>query len=192
MERRGIHYFNMAKISFTRAAWILSLPNTIGILFLIWANSFFQDHYAGLFFYNFWVFLVILVVPFLAYMVFEYTKVWSGEIDIANQKSWGAAHNPMRELLLETSRDVKELKALVTRLQGAPVGAGAGSSSSFSEVGDIEPGAADKQNLERTKEYMVKTARSLKELEEKAMIREKEYRQRLDALEEREKRAIRK
>ena len=117
MERRGIHYFNMAKIAFTRASWILSLPNTIGILFLIWTNVFFQDHYAGVFFYNFWVFMVILVVPFAAYMVFEYTKVWSGEIDIANQKSWGAAHNPLREMLIDTNKEVRELRKLVESLK---------------------------------------------------------------------------
>ena len=117
MERRGIHYFNMAKIAFTRASWILSLPNTIGILFLIWTNVFFQEHYAGVFFYNFWVFMVILVVPFAAYMVFEYTKVWSGEIDIANQKSWGAAHNPLREMLIDTNKEVRELRKLVESLK---------------------------------------------------------------------------
>jgi len=117
LERRGIHYFNMAKIAFTRASWILSLPNTIGILFLIWTNVFFQDHYAGVFFYNFWVFMVILVVPFAAYMVFEYTKVWSGEIDIANQKSWGAAHNPLREMLIDTNKEVRELRKLVESLK---------------------------------------------------------------------------
>lgn len=117
MERRGIHYFNMAKIAFTRASWILSLPNTIGILFLIWTNVFFQEHYAGVFFYNFWVFMVILVVPFAAYMVFEYTKVWSGEIDIANQKSWGAAHNPLREMLIDTNKEVRELRKLVEGLE---------------------------------------------------------------------------
>ena len=122
MERRGIHYYNIAKIAFTRAAWILSLPNTIGILFLIWTNGFFQDHYAGLFFYNFWMFLVILVVPFVAYMVFEYTRVWSGEIDIANQKSWGAAHNPMRDMLIDTNREVQKLRKIVEDLKTAGVG----------------------------------------------------------------------
>jgi hypothetical protein len=122
VERRGIHYYNIAKISFTRAAWILSLPNTIGILFLIWTNAFFQDRYAGLFFNNFWVFLVILVVPFVAYMVFEYTRVWSGEIDISNQKSWGAAHNPMREMLIDTNREVRELRKLVESLKDAGAG----------------------------------------------------------------------
>ena len=117
MERRGIHYYNIAKIAFTRAAWILSLPNTVGILFLIWTNAFFQDRYASLFFNNFWVFMVILVVPFAAYMVFEYTRVWSGEIDISNQKSWGAAHNPMREILLETNKEVRELRKMVESMK---------------------------------------------------------------------------
>lgn len=115
----------MAKIAYTRAGWVLSLPNTIGILFLIWTNAFFQDHYAGLFLGNFWVFMFILVVPFVAYMVFEYTRVWSAEIDIANQKSWGATHNPMRELLLQTNTEVRELKKLVERLQTERAGAGA-------------------------------------------------------------------
>ncbi len=117
MERRGIHYYNMAKIAFTRAAWILSLPNTIGILFLIWTNGFFQDHYAGLFFYNFWVFMVILVVPFMAYMVFEYRRVWSAEIEIGNQKSWEVGYNPVRDLLKENARELRELRALVEKLE---------------------------------------------------------------------------
>ena len=113
LERTPVHYYNIAKIAFTRAGWILSLPNTIGILFLIWTNAFFQDHYAGIFFNNFWVFLVLLVIPFAAYMVFEYTRVWSAEIDISNQKAWGAAHNPARELLIETNREVRELRRIV-------------------------------------------------------------------------------
>ena len=117
VQKSGIHYFNMGKIAYTRAGWVLSLPNTIGILFLIWTNSFFQEHYAGLFFYNFWVFMVILVVPFAAYMVFEYTRVWSAEIDIANQKSWDATNNPVRELLLETNRQIKELRGMVESLK---------------------------------------------------------------------------
>lgn len=125
LERTPIHYYNMAKIAYTRAGWVLSLPNTIGILFLIWTNAFFQDHYAGLFMGNFWVFMFILVVPFVAYMVFEYTRVWSAEIDIANQKSWGAAHNPMRELLIQTNREVGELRKLVERLVAERAGAGA-------------------------------------------------------------------
>ena len=123
MEKRGIHYYNIAKIAYTRAGWILSIPNTLGILFLIWTNGFFQDHYAGYFFYNFWAFMAMLVVPFAAYMVFEYAKVWSGEIDIANQKSWGAAHNPMREMLIDTNREVHELRKLHENLNNEGAGA---------------------------------------------------------------------
>jgi hypothetical protein len=49
VQKSGVHYFNMGKIAYTRAGWVLSLPNTIGILFLIWTNGFFQEHYAGFF-----------------------------------------------------------------------------------------------------------------------------------------------
>ena len=117
MEKKGVHYFNMAKIAYTRAGWVLSLPNTMGILFLIWANAYFQDNYAQYFLWNFWLFLVVLVVPYAAYMVFEYRRVWSAEIEIANQKSWNVGYNPVRDLLQENARELRELKALVQKLE---------------------------------------------------------------------------
>jgi hypothetical protein len=119
LKTSGIHYFNMGKIAFTRAAWVLSLPNTIGILFLIWANTYFQTNYASVFLYNFWIFLVCIIVPFMGYMVFEYKRVWSAEIEIANKKSWHVGYNPFREMLIDTNRDVKELKKLVKQLRAA-------------------------------------------------------------------------
>jgi hypothetical protein len=117
LEKKGVHYFNMAKIAYTRAGWVLSLPNTMGILFLIWANAYFQDNYAQYFLWNFWLFLVVLVVPYAAYMVFEYRRVWSAEIEIANQKSWNVGYNPVRDLLQENARELRELKALVQKLE---------------------------------------------------------------------------
>lgn len=117
MEKNGVHYFNMAKIAYTRAGWVLSLPNTIGILFLIWANAYFQQNYAQYFLFNFWLFLVVLVVPYAAYMVFEYRRVWSAEIEIANQKSWSVGYNPVRDLLQENARELRELKSLVQKLE---------------------------------------------------------------------------
>jgi hypothetical protein len=117
LEKNGVHYFNMAKIAYTRAGWVLSLPNTIGILFLIWANAYFQDNYAQYFLFNFWLFLVVLVVPYAAYMVFEYRRVWSAEIEIANQKSWSVGYNPVRDLLQENARELRELKSLVQKLE---------------------------------------------------------------------------
>jgi hypothetical protein len=117
LEKNGVHYFNMAKIAYTRAGWVLSLPNTIGILFLIWANAYFQENYAQYFLFNFWLFLVVLVVPYAAYMVFEYRRVWSAEIEIANQKSWSVGYNPVRDLLQENARELRELKSLVQKLE---------------------------------------------------------------------------
>ena len=117
MEKNGVHYFNMAKIAYTRAGWVLSLPNTIGILFLIWTNAYFQGNYAQYFYYNFWFFMVCLVVPFIAYMVFEYKRVWSAEIEISNQRSWEVGHNPVRDLLKDNARELRELKAMVQRLE---------------------------------------------------------------------------
>ena len=117
MEKNGVHYFNMAKIAYTRAGWVLSLPNTIGILFLIWTNAYFQDNYAQYFYYNFWFFMVCLIVPFIAYMVFEYRRVWSAEIEISNQRSWEVGHNPVRDLLKDNARELRELKAMVQRLE---------------------------------------------------------------------------
>jgi hypothetical protein len=117
LEKNGVHYFNMAKIAYTRAGWVLSLPNTIGILFLIWANAYFQQNYAQYFLFNFWLFLVVLVVPYAAYMVFEYRRVWSAEIEIANQKSWSVGYNPVRDLLQENARELRELKSLVQKLE---------------------------------------------------------------------------
>ena len=119
MEKSGVHYYNIVKIAYSRAGWVLSLPNTIGILFLIWTNSYFQSNYAQYFLGNFWVFMICLIVPFIAYMVFEYLRVWSAEIEISNKKSWEVGYNPVRELLVETSREVKELKELVKKLEGA-------------------------------------------------------------------------
>lgn len=117
MEKNGVHYFNMAKIAYTRAGWVLSLPNTIGILFLIWTNAYFQSNYAQYFYYNFWFFMVCLIVPFIAYMVFEYRRVWSAEIEISNQRSWEVGHNPVRDLLKDNARELSELKAMVQRLE---------------------------------------------------------------------------
>lgn len=116
LQKSGIHYFNIAKIAYTRAGWVLSLPNTIGILFLIWTNSYFQANYAQYFLSNFWFFIVCLVVPFTAYMVFEYRRVWSAEIEISNQRSWEVGHNPMRELLVETRKDIRELREMVGKM----------------------------------------------------------------------------
>jgi hypothetical protein len=65
--------------------------------------------------------MIILVVPFVAYMVFEYTRVWSGEIDISNEKSWGAAHNPLREMLIDTNKEVHELRKLVESIKNERV-----------------------------------------------------------------------
>jgi hypothetical protein len=124
LKAGGIHYFNMGKIAFTRAGWILSIPNTLGILFLIWANTYFQQNYAAIFMNNFWVFLICIVIPFLGYMVFEYKRVWSAEIEISNKKSWDVGYNPFRELLQETNKEVKELKKLVKELKAAQSGDG--------------------------------------------------------------------
>jgi len=118
VEKSGVHYFNMFKIAYSRAGWVLSLPNTIGILFLIWTNVYFQGNYSKYFLYNFWFFMVCLIVPYLAYMVFEYRRVWSAEIEIGNQKSWEVGYNPMRDLLKENARELRELKALVQKLDG--------------------------------------------------------------------------
>ena len=118
MDRTGVHYYNMVKIAYSRAGWVLSLPNTIGILFLIWTNAYFQDNYARVFFYNFWIFMVCLIVPFILYMYFEYRRVWSAEIEISNQKSWEVGYNPVRDLLQENARELQELKALVKKLEG--------------------------------------------------------------------------
>jgi hypothetical protein len=118
VEKSGVHYFNMFKIAYSRAGWVLSLPNTIGILFLIWTNAYFQDNYSKYFLYNFWFFMVCLIVPYLAYMVFEYKRVWSAEIEISNQRSWLVGYNPVRDLLLENARELKELKAMVKTLEG--------------------------------------------------------------------------
>ena len=123
MERSGVHYFNMFKIAYSRAGWVLSLPNTIGILFLIWTNAYFQGNYAQYFYYNFWFFMVCLVVPYLAYMVFEYRRVWSAEIEISNQRSWGVGYNPVRDLLKDNARELHELKAMVQRLESREKGA---------------------------------------------------------------------
>jgi len=124
LKASGIHYFNMGKIAFTRAGWVLSLPNTIGILFLIWANTYFQQNYASIFMNNFWVFLTCIVIPFFGYMVFEYKRVWSAEIEISNKKSWDVGYNPFRELLLDTNKEVLELKKLVQELKAAQSGDG--------------------------------------------------------------------
>ena len=118
MEKSGVHYFNMFKIAYSRAGWVLSLPNTIGILFLIWTNSYFQDNYSQFFLYNFWFFMVCLIVPYLAYMVFEYKRVWSAEIEISNHRSWEVGYNPVRDILQENARELRELKALVQKLDG--------------------------------------------------------------------------
>jgi len=118
MDKSGVHYYNMVKIAYSRAGWVLSLPNTIGILFLIWTNAYFQGNYAQYFYFNFWFFMVCLIVPFLAYMVFEYRRAWSAEIEISNQKSWEVGYNPMRDLLKENARELRELKALVQKLDG--------------------------------------------------------------------------
>ncbi|MBM4250295.1 MAG: hypothetical protein FJ149_12940 [Euryarchaeota archaeon] len=116
MEKRGVHYFNMLKIAYSRAGWVLSLPNTAGILFLIWTNAHFQENYARHFLYNFWFFMICIVLPFGAYMVFEYRRVWSAEIEIFNQRSWEVGHNPVRDLLVQNARDIGELKAMVKGL----------------------------------------------------------------------------
>jgi len=117
MKKGGVHYFNMVRIAYSRAGWVLSLPNTIGILFLIWANAYFQANYAQYFFGNFWVFMVCLIIPFAAYMVFEYRRVWSAEIEIGNQKSWEVGYNPVRDLLKDNARELRELRALVEKLE---------------------------------------------------------------------------
>jgi hypothetical protein len=59
----------------------------------------------------------VLVVPYAAYMVFEYRRVWSAEIEIANQKSWSVGYNPVRDLLQENARELRELKSLVQKLE---------------------------------------------------------------------------
>jgi len=117
VEKSGVHYFNMFKIAYSRAGWVLSLPNTIGILFLIWTNSYFQGNYSKIFLYNFWFFMVCLIVPYLAYMVFEYRRVWSAEIEISNHRSWEVGYNPARDILLENARELRELKSLVQKLE---------------------------------------------------------------------------
>ncbi len=126
MKKSGVHYFNIAKIAYTRAGWVLSLPNTIGILFLIWTNSYFQANYAPYFLNDFWLFIICLIVPFSAYMVFEYRRVWSAEIEISNQRSWEVGHNPMRELLVETRNEIKELKEMVGKMNASDKGARGG------------------------------------------------------------------
>ena len=117
MEKRGLHYYNMLKIAYSRAGWVLSLPNSIGILFLIWTNVYFQENYAHYFLYNFWFFMICLILPFGAYMVFEYRRVWSAEIEIFNQRSWEVGYNPVRDLLKQNAREIGELKAMVRRLE---------------------------------------------------------------------------
>jgi len=108
----------MVKIAYSRAGWVLSLPNTIGILFLIWTNAYFQGNYSQYFLNNFWIFMVCLIIPFVLYMYFEYRRVWSAEIEISNQKSWEVGYNPVRDLLQENARELQDLKALVKKLEG--------------------------------------------------------------------------
>ena len=117
MRLKPVDQFNKVKVAYTRAGWILSLPNTVGILFLIWTNAEFQNNYSKYFFSNFWVFLICIAVPFAAYMAFEYFRVWNAEIELSNRRSWDVECNPIKDHLVQINRDVKELRKAVENLE---------------------------------------------------------------------------
>lgn len=102
---KALSFYNSARIAFLRSAWIFSLYTTFGVLFLMWNSDRFQTHYAHFFFYNFWLFLVAILVPFILYMIFEYRVVWDAEFALANRRSW-AVDNPQR-------RKLEEIEALI-------------------------------------------------------------------------------